>query len=174
MRRSGHSPDTGGAATRAASSTRNLCSINVGGTDDLGKDGAATAVGTAGAAPVKGHGRRSRINTGGATDAGTGGAAEAGSTAPTLSSGHRLGSINIGSVANAGGAVPVKGPGRGRSRINTGGATDAGTEGAAEAAVEAGSTAPALSRSYDFGEVIEECLMMCGFVINLILFSEVD
>ena len=28
--------------------------------------------------------------------------------------------------------------------------------------------------SYVFGEFIEECLMMCGFVIHLILFSEVN
>ena len=29
-------------------------------------------------------------------------------------------------------------------------------------------------KSYVFGEVIEACLMMCGFVIDLILFSEVN
>ena len=29
-------------------------------------------------------------------------------------------------------------------------------------------------RSCVFGEVIEECIMMCGFVIDLILFSEVN
>jgi hypothetical protein len=87
---------------------------------------------------VKGPGRsRSRINTTGwATDTGTGGAAEAaaetGSTAPTLSSRHSLGSINTGSATNAGGAVPVKGPVPGCSSINLSGATDAGTGGTAE------------------------------------------
>ena len=85
-----------------ASLTRKQCSINTGVTADLGKVGAAAAVSTASAAPVKGPGcGRIRIDTGGGNDTGTGGttetAAEAGSTA-----GGTTAAINSGGTTDLG------------------------------------------------------------------------